>query len=139
MGDFYLAKQRRFDFYSCQDVCEFVFVLSGNFQNRLYGLREDVHVTLLFAAIWLTPRLEGHHDCFPDSDICFVCVRIQRSLLADIAGAYLRQVPEGFRLVLENKRDRIYYRFIQDDNSHAGRGPADFSMSIPGNHEKNIS
>ncbi len=111
LGDFYLTKQRLFDFYSSQDVCEFVFVLSGKFQNRLYGLRENVNITPLFAALWLTPRLEGHHDCFPNSGICFVCVRIHRSLLVEIAGEYLRRVPEDFRLVLENKQDRLYYRF----------------------------
>ncbi len=111
MGNFHLVKQRSFHFYSSQDVCEFVFVLSGKFQNRLYGLKEDVKITPLFAALWLTPRLEGHHDCFSNTDICFVCVRIHRSLLVEIAGEYLRLVPEEFRLVLECKQDRLYYRF----------------------------
>ena len=111
MGDFNLTKQTCFNFYSSQDVCEFAFVLSGRFQNRLYGIRDDVKISPLFAAIWMTPRLDGHHDCFPESDIRFVCVRIHRMLLAEVAGEYLRQLPEDFRLTLENKQDSLYYRF----------------------------
>ncbi|MCP4117756.1 MAG: helix-turn-helix transcriptional regulator [Desulfobacteraceae bacterium] len=111
LGDFHLTEQRNFDFHSSRDVCEFVFVLSGKFQNRLCGLREDVNIAPLSASLWMTPGLEGHHDCFPGADIRFVCVRIQRSLLAELAGEYLGRVPEDFRLVLENKQDRLYYRF----------------------------
>jgi len=111
LGDFHLTQRRNFCFFSSENVCELVFVLSGKFNNRIYSLKEDVAITPLCAALWLTPRLEAQHDCFPDSDIRFVCVRIKRQLLSEIVGEYLRQVPEDFRLVLENKKDCLYCRF----------------------------
>lgn len=110
LGDFHLKKRRNFHFYSSENVCEFAFVLSGKLKNRLHGL-EDIEIMPLFSALWLTPVLEGQHDCFPDSNIKFVCVRISRSLLSEIAGEFLSQAPEDFRLILEKRQNRLFYRF----------------------------
>lgn len=112
LGDFNLAKRKTFHFYSSEDVCEFAFVLSGEFNNKLSGA-EDIKIKPLFSALWLTPRLEGHHDCCPNSNIRFVCIRLNRLLLAEILGGFLFQVPEDFRLILEKKQNGLYYRFSE--------------------------
>lgn len=110
-GNFHMTQRRKFHFYSSEDVCEFAFVLSGSFQNWLDGFKKDIEIMPLFAGLWMTPRLDGYHDCFPDSDICFACIRVHRLLLAKFTGDDLRQTPEDFRLALENKRGGLYYRF----------------------------
>lgn len=111
IGDYQVAERVKVNFDSRENVCEFCFILSGKIRSWIYGFRKDVEVTPLFAALWLTPRLESYTDFFPGQDVHFLCVRINRSMLAEIAGEYLRQVPEDFRLILENRQERLYYRF----------------------------
>lgn len=109
-GQFCLKKRQVFSFYSSEEVCEFAFVLSGTFQNRFPGRSEDLTITPLSATIWLTPRMPAQHDCGPGSDISFVCVRIRRKLLTEMAGSYLHQAPERFRRILENRENSLFYR-----------------------------
>ena len=111
IGDYQVAERVKVNFDSCNNTCEFVFFLSGKIRNWIYGFRKDMEITPLFAALWLTPSLDSYTDYFPGPDVRFVGVRINRLLLAEIAGEYLRQVPEDFRLILENRQERLYYRF----------------------------
>lgn len=110
LGDFYLNSKKDFYFLTSEDVCEFVFVLSGEFRNSLSGAG-DIIVKPLFSALWLTPVLKGHHQCLPDKNIKFVCIRIARTLLAELSGEFLLEVPDNFRRVLEKKEDSLFYRF----------------------------
>ena len=111
IGDYHVATRVKATFDSRENVCEFGFFLSGKIRSWIYGFREDLEITPLFAALWLTPRLDSYTDYFPGSDVRFACVRINRLLLAELDGAYLRQVPEDFRLILECRQESLYYRF----------------------------
>ena len=111
IGDYHVARRVKVTFDSRENVCEFVFVLSGKIRSWIYGFRKDMEVTPLFAALWLTPRLESYTDYLPGQDVRFACIRVNRLLLAELAGEYLRQVPDDFRLVLEGRQESLYYRF----------------------------
>lgn len=112
LGDFYLKRKKDFHFQCSDDVCEFVFVLSGQFRNRLDGV-DDIKVKPLFSALWLTPKVYGLHQCLPGLKIQFVCVRIKRKLLKKISGEFLLEIPKDFRLVLEEKENRLLYKKTQ--------------------------
>lgn len=111
LGDFCLVEQSTFHFYSSENVCEFVFVLSGQFKNSLDGLATDIDITPLFSALWLTPPMAGYHDCPAHSPIRFVCIRICRELLIEIIAESLCQLPDDFLLTLQNKQNRLYSRY----------------------------
>lgn len=113
IGDYHVARRVKINFDSCDDTCEFCFILSGKLRSWIYGFKKDMEITPLFAALWLTPRLESYTDYFPGPDVRWVCVRVNRLLLAELAGEYLRQVPDDFRLVLEGRQESLYCRFTK--------------------------
>ena len=108
LGDFCLVERSTFHFCSSENMCEFVFVLSGQFTNGLDGLDADIDITPLFSALWLTPPMAGYHDCPANSPIRFVCIRLCRALLIEIVAESLYQFPDDFRLTLQNKQNRLY-------------------------------
>ena len=112
LGDFDITTQKDFYFQSSEDVCEFVFVLSGEFTNKLPGA-EDIIVQPLFSALWLTPKLQGHHACKPGSRIKFVCIRIKRNLLIELSGEFISKVPKDLKNILEQKENRLFYKFTK--------------------------
>ncbi len=108
-GDFRLVEPRQFHFKTSGDTCHFAFVLSGMIVNRLSCLAEDIVVTPRQAAFWLTPEVYAVHDCNADEDIRFICIRMRRSMLAEIVRDDLDRLPAQVRVLLEQRDDGIYY------------------------------
>lgn len=108
-GEFRLPEARTFHFRTCGDACHFAFVLSGTIVSRLSCLDRDVAVSPKHAVLWFMPEQYAEHECGPDEDIRFVCVRMRRDLLAGIVREDMHRLPESVRAFMENRDDGIFH------------------------------
>lgn len=108
LGDFRLGEPRSFRFYGAGDTCDLAFVLSGSIGHHLSCMPGEVILSPLQAAVWLTPEMEGRHECASDENIRFVCIRIQRSVLTGFVGADIQNFPTSLRTVLEGRGAGLY-------------------------------
>ncbi|HAS88162.1 MAG TPA: hypothetical protein DCS48_02500 [Desulfovibrio sp.] len=83
-GEFSLDSPVEYTFQTSGDACELAFVLSGTIYNSLPEVSFEVAVPSGYAAVWNPPKMKGVHGCFPEENICFVCVSIQRKFLREI-------------------------------------------------------
>lgn len=113
IGDHQISQAEKTCFETSSDTCELCFLLSGSIKSWIQGFTEPVKVLPLSTGIWLTPRLDAHCEFLPGQDIRHVSVgvRIDRLLMADIAGDFLGQVLKDFRNILEGRQDRLFCRF----------------------------
>jgi len=109
LGDFRFSTPRSFRFNGDAEVCDLAFVLSGIIRNRLSCTPEEIVLAPMQAALWLTPEMDGLHECAPDEDIRFACVRIRKSVLVDLVGPDLQHFPVRLRALLEGRGSGFYH------------------------------
>jgi len=109
ISDFHVSEPRRVVFEAHENVCELCFIVTGNIRSWIDGFKAPVQVRPHSTALWLTPRLDCHTDYYLSGAVRYVCVRIDRAMLMDIAGDFLNQAPETFNLILSNRQERLYY------------------------------
>ncbi len=61
--------------------------------------------------IWLTPRLNASCDFLPGSDIRYVTVGLDSTLMTQITGNFLGQEAKVFRNILESRQDRLFFQY----------------------------
>ncbi len=92
-------------------TCALCFLLTGSTRSWIQGFDEPLRILPLTTGLWLTPRLEASCEFLPGSDIRSISVGIDSSLMVQITGDFLGQVPKDFRNILEGRQDRLFCRF----------------------------
>lgn len=111
IGNHTVSQWTKVNYETPKNVCDLAFFLSGKMEGWIDGFSGNIDIPPLMSGLWLTPRMATATEFFPGQHIRNIMIRLQRSLLEDLAGSWLRNAPEDFRLIMENRKDLLYYQF----------------------------